>query len=95
MSYGCHSHYFAGTTTLNHEHTHEYSGITSCVPDTPGHVHYMYGETTLDNGHIHYYNIVTSPAIEANGGHIHYYESATSLNNGHIHYMYGYTGTAA
>lgn len=88
---GIHTHGFEGPTTVNENHRHFYSGISSAEPDTPGHVHNISAVTTFNSGHTHSFSVNTAPAIRVNSGHIHPYMGTTTFNSGHVHYFRGNT----
>jgi len=82
-----HSHFYAGKTSYNDAHWHNYCGMTSCDPSTPGHIHYITGQTSYDDGHVHRYCIATGPAIYVGGHHYHMYCGLTEASEGHVHCM--------
>ncbi len=86
-----HSHSFAGRTSFNDGHTHDYQGVTSSVKDFPGHTHIMSGETSLDDGHTHLYRSSTGPAIYVGDKHYHMYSGVTLVADRHTHDYRGAT----
>jgi len=91
MPNGLHTHSFMGGTSFAHGHAHRYMGVTSLVPNFPGHVHFMADNTSFDNGHWHAFRLVTSPAVYFVSGHYHLYRGATEVADGHTHDMEGPT----
>jgi len=88
-----HSHSYAGKTSYNDGHWHNYKGMTSRAPDVPGHVHYMAGCTSYDDGHDHRYRSTTGPAIYVGGKHYHMYCGVTEVADRHVH-CYGVAKTS-
>jgi len=86
-----HSHFYAGKTSYNDGHWHDYRGNTSSDPDVLGHVHYMSGSTSIDDGHSHEYSSATGPAIYFNGKHYHMYYGTTEVADRHTHNYSGST----
>ncbi|HHV59121.1 MAG TPA: hypothetical protein GXX49_02250 [Clostridiaceae bacterium] len=80
-----HTHYFAGKTSYNDDHWHNYKGETSRDPDVPNHTHRMSGHTSCDDGHTHEYCSVTGPAIYVDGKHYHMYCGVTKVADRHVH----------
>ncbi|WP_024834731.1 YmaF family protein [Ruminiclostridium josui] len=86
-----HSHSFAGKTSNNKGHVHQYSGNTNETSDQIGHIHYIEGSTTLEDGHVHHYRIATSPAIYVYGGHYHVYMGNADFTKNHVQIIAGDT----
>lgn len=90
-----HVHEFAGITSFDNGHRHDYMGTTQPAPSGPQHTHGYYVMTTLNDGHNHIIQGVTGPPIPiSTGGHIHYFEGTTSVNGRmpHVHRYGGQTG---
>jgi hypothetical protein len=89
-----HVHEFAGVTSFDAGHHHQYAGVTEPAPNEVQHVHQYYTVTTFDNQHKHEIQGVTGPAIAIpGGGHIHYFEGYTTINGNppHTHTYAGKT----
>lgn len=87
-----HSHAYAGSTTCNKGHIHNYGGVTTKAKSGVPHHHHMEGITTYDKEHEHKYSTKTGPAIHLiNGLHYHYFETKVTLVDGHIHCIAGFT----
>ena len=80
-----HSHSYAGRTSYNDGHWHNYQGMTSRDPDVPGHIHHMTGCTSCDDGHFHNYKSATGPAIYVGDKHYHMYCGVTEVADRHVH----------
>jgi hypothetical protein len=91
-----HVHPFAGTTSFDVGHNHQYVGLTEPAPSGIPHVHVYYANTSFDEGHRHMISGTTGPAIDVpGGGHIHHFEGYTTVNGTtpHSHMYSGNTGT--
>lgn len=86
-----HTHYYRGETSYEDGHRHNYSGMTSPAPDTPGHTHMISDRTSMNDRHTHRFSFSTGPAREYRGGHVHHYAGVAQFNDGHIHTMGGCT----
>jgi hypothetical protein len=90
-----HVHPFAGITSVDDGHNHQYAGMTEPAPSGVQHVHNYYTETSFNDGHTHIINGTTGPSVLLpNGGHYHYFQGCTTINGMHPHaHMYsGNTG---
>lgn len=90
-----HVHEFAGITSYDVGHRHDYMGTTSPSPSGPHHTHGYHVMTTYNAGHTHLIQGVTGPPIPlASGGHIHMFEGTTTMNGSipHVHHYKGQTG---
>lgn len=90
-----HVHQFAGITSFDAGHSHNYSGTTASAPSGVQHTHEYYATTTFNDGHSHIIKGITGPAIPLpGGGHIHRFEGTTTLNGTmpHVHNYRGETG---
>jgi hypothetical protein len=68
-----HVHSFAGITSFDVGHNHEYAGVTAPAPTGVPHVHEYHTETTFNDGHTHFISGMTGDAIPIPaGGHYHY-----------------------
>jgi hypothetical protein len=94
MSQNIHCHNFNGKTTVNHEHRHGLSGMTSEESGLSAHSHKIVGYITFNHGHEHYYSITTEPDLKVEDGHIHYYQGVTDDSHSHMHFFYGYTSVS-
>jgi len=87
-----HVHSFAGVTSFDVGHSHEYAGVTAPAPSGVPHVHEYQAETTFNDGHTHFIRGTTGEAIPIpGGGHYHYFEGVTTVNGRHPH-AHGYQG---
>jgi hypothetical protein len=81
-----HVHSFAGITSFDIGHNHEYAGITAPAPSGVPHVHEYHTETTFNDGHTHFIRGTTGDAIPIpGGGHYHFFEGFTTINGSHPH----------
>ncbi|MCC3373647.1 YmaF family protein [Cohnella sp. REN36] len=90
-----HAHAFAGITSFDVGHSHEYAGVTAPAPTGVPHVHEYQAETTFNDGHTHFIRGTTGGAVDLpGGGHIHYFEGYTTVNgrHPHSHAYHGRTG---
>ena len=90
-----HVHQFAGTTSFNVGHSHDYAGTTAPALSGVPHTHDYFATTTFDAGHSHIIKGTTGPAIPIpGGGHIHRFEGITTVNGStpHTHSYKGQTG---
>jgi len=90
-----HVHAFAGRTSFNDGHTHDYSSWTAPAPTGVPHVHGYNTVTSLDQGHTHIIQGTTGPAIALpGGGHYHMFEGHTTISGTrpHSHAYSGRTG---
>lgn len=90
-----HVHPFAGTTSYDVGHKHQYAGTTEPAPSGVQHTHGYYAITIFNDGHIHTIRGITGPAIPLpGGGHIHYFEGITTVDGKipHTHHYSGKTG---
>ncbi|KIL40951.1 hypothetical protein SD70_09955 [Gordoniibacillus kamchatkensis] len=91
-----HVHPFAGTTSFDVGHDHQYAGMTEPAPSGVPHVHAYYAHTSFDDGHSHIIKGTTGPAIDLpGGGHVHHFEGYTTVNGRtpHTHMYRGTTGS--
>ena len=90
-----HVHPFAGTTSFDVGHHHQYAGMTEPAPSGVQHVHGYYAVTSFNDGHTHVISGTTGPLIPLpSGGHYHYFEGHTTVNGRipHTHMYEGNTG---
>jgi hypothetical protein len=81
-----HVHEFAGITSFDVGHSHEYEGFTAPAPTGVEHVHEYHTVTSFDDGHSHVIRGSTGPAIPIPGGdHYHLFEGRTTVNGRHPH----------
>ncbi|WP_426452755.1 YmaF family protein [Paenibacillus sp. S-38] len=81
-----HVHSFAGITSFDVGHSHEYAGVTAPAPSGVPHVHEYHTETTFNDGHTHFIRGKTGEAIPLpGGGHYHYFQGFTTMNGTHPH----------
>jgi hypothetical protein len=81
-----HVHAFAGTTSFDDGHNHEYAGVTAPAPTGVPHVHEYHTSTSFNDGHTHMIHGTTGGAIPIpGGGHYHYFSGYTSVNGRHPH----------
>lgn len=81
-----HFHSFAGVTSVNDGHSHNYFGVTAYAPTGVPHVHEYQTETSFNEGHTHFIRGVTSGSVELpDGGHFHYFEGVTTISGRHRH----------
>ncbi|MBO9598391.1 MAG: hypothetical protein J7559_11320 [Cohnella sp.] len=81
-----HVHGFAGMTTVEDGHAHQYAGVTAPAPTGVPHVHAFQTETTFNDGHTHFIRGTTGEAVPLpGGGHIHYFSGYTTVNGRHPH----------
>jgi hypothetical protein len=62
-----HVHHFAGTTSFNVGHSHQYAGTTEPAPSGVPHTHPFFARTTFNDEHTHDIRGVTGPAIPVGG----------------------------
>ena len=89
-----HVHSFAGVTSRDDGHTHQYARTTESAPSGINHVHGYYTVTSLDVGHTHVIRGTTGPSVPLpGGGHYHYFEGVTTVNGirPHTHFYRGNT----
>jgi hypothetical protein len=89
-----HVHPFAGITSFDVGHSHQYAGVTEPAPSGVQHVHGYYAVTSFDDGHTHVIRGTTGPAIPLpGGGHVHYFEGYTTVSGvqPHAHMYSGQT----
>lgn len=87
-----HTHKFAGQTSIDFGHRHQYAGTTAPAPSGVPHMHEYYTVTSFDDGHTHVIQGVTGPAIPLpSGGHYHLFEGVTTVN-GMIPHRHAYSG---
>ncbi|GIM28850.1 hypothetical protein CPJCM30710_15160 [Clostridium polyendosporum] len=89
-----HSHYYAGLSSIDDGHRHEYNGRTTPAPSGIPHTHYIIGYTSYDDGHTHYYMIQTSVDYPVPGGHIHNISGVTQITEQHYHALQTRTTSA-
>ncbi|MBB6734549.1 YmaF family protein [Cohnella zeiphila] len=87
-----HVHAFAGVTSVNDGHSHQYSSWTAPAPTGVPHVHDYRTITSLNQGHTHVIQGTTGPAISLpGGGHYHLFQGFTTVNGSHPH-SHAYSG---
>ncbi|QYR24246.1 YmaF family protein [Paenibacillus sp. sptzw28] len=87
-----HVHQFAGVTSFDVGHRHQYAGTTEPAPSGVPHVHGYSTVTSFDDGHTHTIRGTTGPAIPLQDvGHIHYFEGSTTVD-GMIPHSHRYSG---
>ncbi len=90
-----HVHEFAGSTSFNAGHFHEYRGTTEPAPSGVPHNHRYFTFTSFNDGHEHRIEGVTGPAIPIQGGgHYHEFNGVTTIDGSppHEHMYSGRTG---
>ncbi|BCJ85035.1 YmaF family protein [Effusibacillus dendaii] len=87
-----HVHNFAGTTSFDIGHSHQYAGTTEPAPIGVPHTHGYYTVTSFNDGHTHTIQGRTGPDIPLpTGGHCHLFEGVTTVN-GRIPHTHRYSG---
>ncbi|TDF90091.1 YmaF family protein [Paenibacillus piri] len=89
-----HVHEFAGITSFDVGHRHDYAGTTEPAPSGVQHVHRYATVTSFNAQHSHIIRGETGPAVPLpGGGHIHYFEGTTTVSGStpHSHMYRGQT----